>query len=64
MQGLRGLNKGKVGGLQVDSLDLFIKLVCNPNRCKKKKMQFANEKKILAQFFTSITNGEVPDKIG
>ena len=64
MQGLRGLNKGKAGGLQADSLDLFIKLARNPNRGKKKKTQFANKRKTLAHFFTSIANGEVPEKIG
>ena len=64
MQGLRGLNKGKAGGLQADSLDLFIKLARNPNRGKKKKTQFANKRKTMAHFFTSIANGEVPDKIG
>ena len=62
MQGFRGLNKGKAGGLQIDSLDLFIKLVRNPNKGEQKKSQFANRRKNLAQFFTSIANGEVPDK--
>jgi len=64
-RGLRGLNKGKAPGLQVDSLDLFIKIARMQKKGKNRSnAKYANRHKILARFFTIIANGEVPAKIG
>ena len=63
IKGLKGLNKGKAGGQQVDSLDLFIKLARSRNKGKKKAAQFNNRHKTLAAFFSSIANTDVSNKV-
>ena len=63
IKGLKGLNKGKAGGQQVNSLDWFIKLARSRKKEEKKAAQFNNRHKILAAFFSSIANTEVPNKV-
>ncbi len=63
IKALRGLNKGKAAGLQVDSLDLFIKLSKLQRKSKKNKLR-TTRNEILAAYFTGVANGDVPAKIG
>ena len=59
---LSKLKKGRAPGVQVDSLDLFIKLSrrrAMENRKKKKRRKVNSADATIATFFTIVINGEV-----
>ena len=63
---LRRLCYGKAPGVQVDSIDLFLKLSrrrTNENRKKKKQRKYTEVAKTFAAFFTIVVNGDVGPKI-
>ena len=60
VKALNGLNCGNAGGLQVDSLDLFVKVAKWQKKGKNKR--YSDREKILAKLFTDIVNGKVPAK--
>ena len=63
---LRRLRYGKAPGVQVDLIDLFLKLSrrrTNENRKKKKRRKTTEVAKTFAAFFTIVVNGDVGPKI-
>ena len=63
---LRRLCYGKAPGVQVDSIDLFLKLSrrrTNENRKKKNRRKTTEVVKTFAAFFTIVVNGDVGPKI-
>ena len=63
---MKKLKKGRAPGVQVDSLDIFIKLAnrrAMSHRKKKKRKKTADTDATLAAFFTIIINGEVGPRI-
>ena len=57
------LKRGKASGNELDSLDIFIKLLATNNRQQNDKQPVSYKLDTIAAFFTIIANGTVPPKI-
>ena len=60
---LSQLHRAKAPGIELDSLDIFIKLAAKYRRAKKKKEQTFVNPELLARFFTILVNGDVSARI-
>ena len=57
------LKRGKASGNELDSLDIFIKILSTNARRHKARKDILYKTEVLAQFFTIIANGTVPQRI-
>ena len=57
------LKRGKASGNELDSLDIFIKILSTNARRRKARKDILYKTEVLAQFFTIIANGTVPQRI-
>ena len=57
------LKRGKASGNELDSLDIFIKILATNARRRKARKDVLYKTEVLSQFFTIIANGTVPQRI-
>ena len=60
---LSKLKRGKAPGIELDSLDIFVKLADSYRRAKKRGQRTPFDPRVLAEFFTILANGEAPPQI-